>query len=165
MIAALDVSYDEASSLGTAAAVVFENWNDPAPASEYVATITKIEAYTPGEFFKRELPCLLTVIDRIKESLEILVVDGYVNLNAKPGLGWHLFEKLNRNAAVIGVAKSRFRDAPAIQILRGQSKSPLYITAVGIDAQDAADHIRQMHGQHRIPTLLKRVDRLTRKDG
>ena len=36
------------------------------------------------------------------------------------------------------------------------------MTAVGIDPLAAAEQIRQMHGANRIPTLLKRVDRLTR---
>jgi deoxyribonuclease V len=36
------------------------------------------------------------------------------------------------------------------------------MTAVGIEPVTAAEAIRQMHGANRIPTLLKRVDRLTR---
>ena len=34
-------------------------------------------------------------------------------------------------------------------------------TAAGLDSNTAAGHIRDMHGPHRIPTLLKRVDQLS----
>jgi deoxyribonuclease V len=63
---------------------------------------------------------------------------------------------------VVGVAKRPFRGAPALEVLRGASARPLYVTAIGIDAAHAADGVRRMHGAHRIPTLLTRVDRLCR---
>ncbi len=63
----------------------------------------------------------------------------------------------------MGVAKMRFsRARVAREVTRGGSRSPLYVTAVGIDLRMAACHIREMHGQYRIPTLLKRVDHLCR---
>jgi deoxyribonuclease V len=37
-----------------------------------------------------------------------------------------------------------------------------FITAAGCDAELAAENIRAMHGPFRLPTLLKRVDRLCR---
>jgi deoxyribonuclease V len=65
---------------------------------------------------------------------------------------------------VVGVAKTRFAGAggSAVPICRGGSRSPLYITAAGADAIDAAGWVAAMHGPHRVPTLLKRVDRLAR---
>src|SRR6185503_10081435 len=102
---------------------------------------------------------LLAVLEKIREPLETIVVDGYVRLNDKPALGQHLFEHLSQRIPIIGVAKTRFHSAPAIELLRGTSQSPLYITAAGIDPDEAALCIKKMHGAHRIPTLLKRVDR------
>ncbi|MFL5421116.1 MAG: endonuclease V, partial [Myxococcales bacterium] len=64
--------------------------------------------------------------------------------------------------AVVGVAKSAFRGGEALPILRGTSRHSLFVTAVGMDAREAAQHVRAMHGAHRIPTLLKRADRLSR---
>jgi deoxyribonuclease V len=32
-----------------------------------------------------------------------------------------------------------------------------------VDVQDAAAHIQRMHGPSRLPTLLKRADRLCRE--
>lgn len=51
----------------------------------------------------------------------------------------------------------------AQELRRGTSRSPLYVTAAGMDATEAARHIAEMHGPHRIPTLLKRIDRLCRE--
>jgi deoxyribonuclease V len=89
-------------------------------------------------------------------------VDGYVGLDGKPGLGRHLFDHLSQQVPVIGVAKTRCRGAPAIEVCRGSSQSPLYVSAVGTDVDGAAARVRRMHGPYRIPTLLKRVDRIAR---
>jgi deoxyribonuclease V len=162
MIAAFDVQYDDARSVATAAAVVFAQWTDAVPTGECTTLIQNIQPYIPGEFFRRELPCLITVIAQIRERLDLLIVDGYVTLDGKPGLGQHLFDHFAQRIPVIGVAKTRFHTAPAVEVFRGVSRSPLHITAIGIDPAQAANHIQQMHGPHRIPTLLKRVDQLAR---
>ncbi len=58
----------------------------------------------------------------------------------------------------------RFASADlAIPILRGLSKRPLYVTAAGMDAEVAAKCIVTMHGADRIPTMMKRVDFLSRR--
>jgi deoxyribonuclease V len=46
--------------------------------------------------------------------------------------------------------------------MRGKSKNPLYVTAVGIDQRLAASYIARMHGKYRIPTLLKTADRISK---
>jgi deoxyribonuclease V len=162
MIAALDVHYDDAKLLGIATSVVFENWGDAAPVAEHTAVVEKIQPYVPGQFFRRELPCLLAVIAKIRQSLDTIVVDSYVDLDQKPGLGRHLFEQLSSRIAVIGVAKTQFHGACALEVLRGDSQKPLFVTAAGIAPKVAATCIKEMHGPHRIPTLLKRVDQLGR---
>jgi len=119
-------------------AIVFERWDDAVPLAEYVATLNGIEPYVPGQFFKRELPCLLTVLEKVREPLEQIIVDGFVLLGGKPGLGMHLWKSLNGQVAVIGVAKSHFRFVSPIEVIRGSSKRPLYLSAVGIDPLVAA---------------------------
>ncbi|MGC1955675.1 MAG: endonuclease V, partial [Gammaproteobacteria bacterium] len=92
--------------------------------------------------------------------------DGYVYLGSKrrPGLGTHLFDAVGQRIPVIGVAKTLFRDTPeATAVFRGQSTRPLYVTAAGVPDELARQRIRGMHGGHRIPTLLQRVDRLCRQ--
>jgi deoxyribonuclease V len=78
------------------------------------------------------------------------------------GWGAHLHEA--RGIPVIGVAKTHFATAvDAVEILRGTSRTPLYVSAAGIDVTTAANWIAAMHGLHRLPTLLKQVDRLARE--
>jgi deoxyribonuclease V len=100
----------------------------------------------------------------LSEFPQVIVIDGYVWLgHQRPGLGAHLYEALGGSVAVIGVAKTSFVKAePVVPVLRGRSRSPLHVTAVGMDVAEAASHIRTMHGPHRVSTLLKRVDQLSR---
>ncbi|MDD5207293.1 MAG: endonuclease V [Desulfobacterales bacterium] len=159
----VDVDYRE--FIAVAAAVLFHAWGDESSAKEATVTIKEVQPYQPGQFFRRELPCLVRVLNALGTRPDTVIVDGYVWLGSKdrPGLGAFLFETLSREAAVIGVAKRRFRDSTnAVEVFRGRSKSPLYVTAAGMDSSEAAGHIRSMHGKNRIPTLLKRVDRLSR---
>jgi deoxyribonuclease V len=162
MIAALDVQYDEPTAAATSAVVTFATWTDAEPHAEHVVRTMGIAPYEPGAFYKRELPCLLAVLESLPAAPSIVVIDGYVTLGDKPGLGSHLWEAIERRTPIIGVAKTRFHSAAAEEVLRGGSRSPLYVTAVGIDLDVAAAHIRSMAGPHRIPTLLKRVDQLAR---
>lgn len=163
MILATDVYYDDVACSARAAAIAFATWGDAVPASEHVAVVTGVAPYEPGAFFKRELPCLLRVIEDSKVAPTLVVIDGYVDLAPDhPGLGRHLYDALRREVAVVGVAKTFFRGSAAVEILRGISLSPLYVTAAGMDADLAAQQVQYMHGPHRIPTLLQRVDALSR---
>ncbi len=163
MLAALDVAYGAQGA--AAACVLFHRWTDPAEADTRLALVADVAPYEPGAFYRRELPCLLAVLAAVGAPLEAIVVDGYVWLSAdgRPGLGAHLYEALGRVAPVIGVAKTSFTgSAFAEPVLRGGSARPLHVTAAGVDAGAAARWIEGMHGPHRLPTLLKRVDRLCR---
>jgi deoxyribonuclease V len=164
MLACVDVDYRAGEAF--AACVLFRSWDDGSSADERVERVTRIEPYEPGQFYRRELPCLLAVLGRVREPLEAVVVDGYVWLRDEqaPGLGARLFEALGRSVPVIGVAKTRFVSASAaVAVRRGHSGRPLYVTAAGMDVEVAARHIQGMHGPFRLPTLLKRVDRLCRE--
>ncbi|MFL5356840.1 endonuclease V [Archangium sp.] len=162
MLACLDVDYR--TGLTVAACVLFRDWTDAAEASHGVERGPPAEPYEPGQFFRRELPHLLQVLAAVREPLETVVIDGYVWLGEeRPGLGAHLYEALGRRVPVVGVAKTAFHSSGlAVPVLRGQSQRPLFVTAVGMDAREAAEHVRRMHGASRIPTLLGRVDRLCR---
>ena len=109
---------------------------------------------------------MLKVLRKVDVSLETVLVDGYVWLgnDKSPGLGAHLFEALDGKIPVIGVAKTKFASAViAKEIFRGNSRNPLYVTSAGINPDVAVQQIENMHGQFRIPTLLKRVDTLCRQ--
>lgn len=161
MIAAFDVHYLENGC--AAAAVLFSDYTDAAPGETYTRFLPGATDYIPGEFYTRELPCILALLTQIHKPLDEMVVDGYVTLGNRPGLGQHLFEAVNRDIPVIGVAKSRFTGADGAEVLRGRSMRPLYITCAGMDVGTAVHKINIMHGAHRIPTLLKQVDLLARE--
>jgi len=120
--------------------------------------------YIPGEFYKRELPCIAAALASHLHQIETIVIDGYVHLGSEqPGLGLKLFQQLGEQKAIVGVAKKFFHSANlAIAVTRGESRMPLYVTAAGIHAEDAARNIRDMHGPYRIPTLLKLAGAISR---
>jgi len=81
----------------------------------------------------------------------------------RPGLGAHLHDEFRRQCAVVGVAKSCFFCGNNVaEVTRGRSRKPLYITSVGMDIEQAAQGVRNMHGDYRIPTLLAKADRLSK---
>jgi len=164
VLVATDVRYDEHARTGLAAAVGFGAWTDAAPTREWTVEVPDIADYVPGSFYERELPCLLALLEPVRDELDAVIVDGHVWLGpGRPGLGHHLYEALVPRIPVIGVAKSRFHGGYATEVLRPGTTRPLYVTAVGADPADAAERVRAMHGDFRLPTLLKRVDSLTRR--
>jgi deoxyribonuclease V len=162
-LVATDVAYDERADRAVAAAVVFAEWSDAEALAEYSAAVDRPADYVPGQLYRRELPALMAVLAKIREPVEVVVVDGYVRLRTKPGLGAHLWEAAGRRFAVIGVAKSPFRGAGGIAVRRGTSRRPLYVTTAGIDELAAAKQVETMSGRDRIPILLRRADRLARE--
>ncbi len=162
MIACLDVAYSDAAAYS--AGLIFRNWKDANALEERLVQLSDVEEYEPGQFFRRELPCLLAVL-KVLPAVEVVIIDGYVWLGDgnKSGLGAHLYRALGEHTSVVGVAKTKFKGADsASEVIRGRSTRPLFITAAGMGQERAAEHIRSMHGLYRIPTLLKRVDNLCR---
>ncbi|MFM9947781.1 MAG: endonuclease V [Saprospiraceae bacterium] len=145
----------------------FVNWEDAEPQEIFTEILDSPAAYEPGAFYKRELPCIISLLKQIDLQLvSVIVVDGFVVLDdaGKPGLGGRLYEYLDQKIPVIGVAKTNFAQNIANKraVVRGQSSKPLFITALGMDLDAAADHVKNMHGDYRLPTLLKELDRLTK---
>ncbi len=165
MILAIDVYYTEkgAKTVG----IGFENWEDQSPSTTFVDHSSEIAEYESGEFYKRELPCILRLLDQIDLTrLDCIVIDGYVILNdmGKLGLGGHLYETLAHKIPVIGLAKTRFaqNEKNNREVFRGKSQKPLWITAAGMELDEVAQKIQDMHGEYRLPTLLKYLDSLTK---
>ena len=163
MILATDVQYAETTAL--AAGLLFSDWKSDVVKNVVLKNINKIEPYQAGAFYKRELPCILALLDDVDIKLDAIIIDGYVTLGKeeKEGLGMHLYKAIRQSTPIIGVAKKSFIGTPEnCQILRGKSKNPLYITAVGLSLQESKQLISNMHGNNRLPTLLKKVDQLCR---
>jgi deoxyribonuclease V len=161
-IAFLDVAY--ASDAAGVACLLANSWTTATPAVEISRCFACAPAeYVPGEFYKRELPLLLAVINDLSLRPSMLVIDGYVWLGptSEPGLGAHLFAALHSATPIVGIAKSRYRDDTwSERVYRGESRRPLYVTAAGCETAKAAALVSGMHGEHRIPTLLQKADRL-----
>lgn len=161
MIGCVDVDYRDKRAV--AGGIAFRDWLDDDVVAERAVSLQGIQPYQSGQFFIRELPCLLAVL-RVLPPLEVILIDGYVWLEEnRPGLGAHLYQSLDRRIPVIGVAKTRYFGAENVQeITRGKSKIPLYVSAAGLSVRQAAEHVYSMGGPYRIPTLLKRVDLLSK---
>jgi deoxyribonuclease V len=163
MLACVDVAYR--GDRARAACLVFPHWRSAEPLRVLKAFLDHVAEYEPGAFYKRELPSLLSVLNQLEAHLDAVVIDGYVWLadGTVPGLGAHLYEALQRRSAVIGVAKTSYQDDRcSLPVLRGGSRRPLFVTAAGLAPAAAAQAVRTMHGEGRIPTLLRRVDRACR---
>lgn len=166
MIYAFDTYYYE--DFAKTVCIAFEDWSSEQE-NEIFNEKTKITAeYESGAFYKRELPCILSLLEKIQlKSNDIIIIDGYVTLDddGKIGLGGYLFEALDRKFPVIGIAKNGFSspDSKRREVLRGESKTPLFLTSIGIDVDGIKPKIEQMHGSYRIPSLLKKLDQLTRE--
>jgi len=91
---AVAVHYDTEGAC--AAAVAFEEWDAPEPTRTYSSRIAHVERATPGQLDLRALPCILQLLREHALAAELLVIDGFVHLDAAetPGLGRHLHHAL-----------------------------------------------------------------------
>ncbi|HEY6142185.1 MAG TPA: endonuclease V [Flavobacterium sp.] len=165
MILAIDVYYKENEA--KVVAVLF-NWENETPQSIVIDEIRGIEDYVSGEFYKRELPCIESILQKVDlNDIEAVIIDGhiYVDDDGTFGLGGYTWESLVKKIPVIGVAKtSFFRNKNTVkEVFRGESKKPLYVSSIGIDLDIATNLIKKMHGDYRIPTILKELDRITKE--
>ena len=160
---AIDVDYN--NDTAHIAGVAFSAWEDVEPSAIYTSELKDVEAYESGMFFKRELPCILKLLQEHRLTPEYIIIDGFVYLDGykEPGLGKYLHDALNGAFAIIGVAKRPFKNTPeSCEVYRGQSSKPLYVTSEGIAADTAKEYIATMHGGFRVPDLLKMADQLCR---
>lgn len=165
MILAFDTYYYDGKA--RTVCISFHTWTDKEPADTLIEVLSCDQEYIPGEFYKRELPGIVSLLNNMDlGSIEAIIIDGFVVLNdeGKLGLGGYLYEHLEKKVPIIGVAKRSFFELKELRstVYRGTSNQALYVTALGLDLDSASHHIKQMHGSFRIPTLLKFLDQLTK---
>jgi deoxyribonuclease V len=161
--AILDVGYRGDSAV--TACIHFREWGDPRPSAVTLSRRRHVAPYVPGRFFERELPCLLQALNEADTRFDVLVIDGFVHLQPPlaRGLGAHLAATVPGPAAVVGVAKRSLRVADRfVPVWRGRSRKPLFVSAIGMPVAEAAALVVRMHGPHRLPTLIRLADRLSR---
>ena len=167
MILAFDTYYFE--NKAKTVCVQFDDWESEETAVILTETIEGVAEYISGEFYKRELPCIMSLLSQIDlANITTIIVDGFVFLDddGKKGLGAHLYDELKAKIPVIGVAKRDFATINKLrkEVYRGESKSPLFVTAIGMELDVAAQRIQHMQGDFRMPALLKQLDQETRKE-
>ena len=81
MILVVDVAYKDNSA--QVAGVLLESWESCTSTNQYIIHIQDTAEYESGQFYKRELPCILALLDVVKENVEFIVIDGYVYLGAE----------------------------------------------------------------------------------
>ena len=168
MILAFDTYYFDHKA--KTVCLAFKNWNDKEPASIFEKIISGLAEYEPGAFYKRELPCILSLLTEIKsgiKEIEAIIIDGFVILDDhnKLGLGGYLYQYLDDKIPVIGIAKSGFRGNTknVHKLIRGESRKPLFITALSMELESAYENIKSMHGDFRMPTILQILDTKTKE--
>ena len=162
----VDVSYLDNFA---AVACIISSSTKPWPAlRSYTAILENICHYEPGNFYKRELPCILDVFKKIEEHVSTIFVDAYVWLpDGRPGLGARLYYTLNEEIAVVGIAKNGFmasNESGVVKcIFRGSSRRPLFISAAGVSLEEAAKTVSRLPGPFRIPLHMQTAHTLSRQ--
>ena len=142
--------------------LVFSHWNSKKPDYILESTVSEFAPYIPGQFYKRELPGVLSIIRQVNlREFDTIILDGFTrlldnSLNIIPGL------------SIIGVAKSMFckSDSVSLPLYRGQAKTPLWISVSSgseIDLMTARDYIKSMYGDSKLPDMLKLLDKHTKR--
>lgn len=167
MLVAVDVHYKE--SYAKTVLLLFENWQSEVPLDVIEVTIDQVDNYIPGEFYKRELPCITKALKKIDlKQVTLLIIDGYIYVDNEGGygLGGRLYATLGEKIPVAGVAKTKFQanEETVTEVFRGESKKPLYVSAIGVDREWVAKQVQGMHGEFRLPYLLKLMDTKTKEE-
>jgi len=103
MIIVVDVYYTDnrAKTVG----ILFRNWDDAEPLDIIAAYTDNSLEYEPGSFYKRELPCIQSLLANGElDQLNAIIVDGYVYLSddKKPGLGYYISFVAEQEGKVVG---------------------------------------------------------------
>lgn len=187
MILAIDVYYypQESWKSYTVSGVKFKSWDSKEPDEIIRFTKSKsdnnlcIAPYVSGSFKDRELPCILEFLKQENlKDVDTIIIDGYVilvnnELESINTLGTSLYSELCVNGlghiSVVGIAKSKYHDESmmieSVPVLRGDAIRPIYVTAAGwISSGEAAEKVRSMYGEHRLPDLIKLADKYSKSE-
>lgn len=165
----LDVHYIELEKVTNAsvAGIRFTGENQNTILNKYRITFNNVAPYHSGQFYKREMPCLIDLINQINEPFDVIIIDSFVYLDGlvKAGLGKHLYDNLHDKKPIIGIAKNSFLGiTEKYEVYRGESKHPLYVTTEDYDLNNAKLFVKNLEGKFRIPSIVQKVDKLSRED-
>ena len=161
----LVVAVHFAGTQANAAAAAFDAWDAAEATKTYVSRIAHVETPVRGELDLRELPCVMQLLREHSLEPELILIDGFVHLDAveTPGLGQYLYHALGGRVPIVGVSKRSLPGlAQQFEVMREEETQPLLVTSAGIDIGAAKARLRAMHGRKRLPTLVKLVARLAK---
>jgi deoxyribonuclease V len=150
--------------------VIFKDWSDSEPFRIISCHTQDFASYIPGEFYKRELPCILDLLKDVDlDFYDTIIIDGFIRLKGNDnevhqGLGAHLAQalgnRLHDRLDIVGIAKTLFCKSDEISmLLKRNNAKPLYCQSYkGLSLVP----LFKMHGDYRIPTLLKILDKQTK---
>jgi deoxyribonuclease V len=157
------VHFDGAQA--NAAAVAFDAWDAAEATKTCVSRIAHVEKAVRGELDLRELPCVMQLLREHSLAPELILMDGFVHLDADetPGLGQYLHQALGGTVPIVGASK---KSQPGLsvqcEVMREEEAPPLFVTCAGMDIGAAKARLRAMHGRKRVPTLMKLAARLAK---
>ena len=164
MIVVIDADYNETEHSAHAAGVLAESILAEEAAGVVGAFVEGVGEYVPGQFFRREFKCVEAVMRKLEgQDIELIVVDGYADSGTgEKALGTFVFEEYG--VPVIGIAKNKYKKClvPNTEVNRKGCKKPLFVTSKGIDHGTAKEWIAKMHGEYRLPLLVKLADKAAR---
>ena len=161
LLVAVQVDGEQAN----AAAVAFDAWDAPEATKTYFTHVAQVGKAVRGELDLRELPCVMQLLAEHKLEPELVLIEGFVYLDADdtPGLGQRLFEALGGKVPVVGLSKKSLPELSSqFEVMREDETPPLIVTSVGLDIGAAKVRVRSMHGRKRVPTLMKLAARLAK---
>lgn len=179
MILLIDVHYDELNNSAHIAGILAEDWVSDKIISTYEIDKDGIDCtYIPGQFYRREMPCIIELWNNlpndIKTNIDTIIVDGFYDIwDGSKGLGHHVRDWLYEHGyikEVVGIAKNPCRETNkfTLPVFRTEEsktskcRSALWVNGSNME-NDYQNKVLNMHGKYRIPTLIKAVDKLSRK--
>lgn len=179
MILLTDVFYNEELNSAHIAAIAISDWSSDTIIKSWEIDKNGIDCeYIPGQFYKREMPCLIDlwkqIDDNDKSQISTIIVDGFYDIwNGKSGLGHHFHDWLTENGydvEVVGIAKSPCRETSefTLPVYRTEEsktskcRSALWVNGSNM-SNDYQTKVLNMSGKYRIPTMIKAVDKLSRR--
>lgn len=164
MVIVIDADYDETTKKGHVAGIVCETALDDHVRRTVTAIVENISDYCPGQFYKRELQCVDAILEQVDlDTIGMIIVDGFADFGTDVrSLGTYVYD--NYHLPVIGIAKNPYKPCiiKDIEVTRGSSNRPLFVTCMGMDHGLAKEIVRQMAGENRIPFLVKEADKIAR---
>lgn len=164
MFVVIDADYDEKTRKGHVAGIVVQDLLSDKVEKVVTAIVENVEDYIPGQFYRRELKSVEAIINQLdKTQIEAIVIDGYADSGTEEhALGTFVYEEYK--IPVIGIGKNKYKRCilENLEVCRGDSQRPLFVSSKGMDNEKSKELVKNMFGEFRLPFLVKYADKMAR---